>query len=254
MIPLTSPHGVLLVNGLPRGARVHLRVHRAAVGGLEREGTRARGVRQHQPAGGHGQRLALRRQRDPERAVRVRVDAPIRVRARTGSGLDQVQRIGGHEVAVASVEEVAAERCRLHPEALGLAGGGRRRAVAAGRLDHEAARGRRTQRVAPVGEGVAPVGAGGGRQRAGGRRLGRGRRRAYPDVRRLAVSLSARPEQSEREQRKERENGEEAAIHRGIVAPALAAMRRLPGPQQTGVSSRLTLLLLPSLDSGTTLV
>ena len=63
MIPFTSPHGFLLVNGVPVALVSDLGIHGAAVRGLEAEHARTGWVGEHQPAGRHGQRLALRRAR-----------------------------------------------------------------------------------------------------------------------------------------------------------------------------------------------
>ena len=161
--------------GVGRAARARLEGEAGAAGAARRGDQATRAVDGEHPPG-----LG---ERDREAAVRD-VDAPVGRRARLGRALDRIvaaaaaasgtgrrspgrdrrhrdaghrlARAGGHEVALAAVEQVAPERGRLHPERLGRADAGGRGGVApVGGLGHEAAGRHRLEPVAAAGERVA---------------------------------------------------------------------------------------------------
>ena len=145
MIPFTSPHVVWLREGRAGGARLDLRVDRAALGGLEAEraARRRRSTSTSRPAAtpsalpGDGSAIA----NVPSGFASTRQSADG-LAPPAGATVFSAPR--GHEVAVAPVEEVAAERGGLHAERLGGPGRSGRGAVAARRLGHEARPGERS--------------------------------------------------------------------------------------------------------------
>ena len=152
--------GVGSVAARGRAGRVQfdLRVGRAAAGGDEAEaGRRIRlaGRAERQPAGGGSPQRPVGGDVAKLEGAGGRDDLPLGRGARIRRRTDRAEQPGGEEVAVLAVEEVLAERRRLHPERLGGAGRRRGDVVAEAGLPDERSRRARLQRVAALADRVA---------------------------------------------------------------------------------------------------
>ena len=110
---------------------------------------RATGGRDEPHPGEHRSRSGGGGQRERS-AGGLLLDAPVGRRARLLVGTDAATAVRGQEGGVRAIEQVAAERGRLHPQALPAG---------------DDLSGRALERVAPVGEGIARGAAGGPRRR-----------------------------------------------------------------------------------------